>query len=355
MNRISAVRSGNSVTVYMDGVNNVFTFDREEDAKEIFRTALETKANPTEDNLNAFRALMDPFYKIEATNLIERDRSGNLYLKGYNIAMPQLMKEKILEYIEEGFDMTPLINFWKLLMLNEDKVVIDSLYKFAQHFQFPITDMGYFIAYKSVNFAGKKVEPLAIKICNEFIRIKSIGKNPDNYSLICNNPDSEGVKGYQLMENVKLQEYLDQEEEDTAEAIPMRELFKMTDAERDAFYDEEMDGYYRQSIIYTRDVVKVEGILSNLFDSLGDMFKEVEGSFTDIHTGKMTIRLGEPARMNRADCDNDPNVTCSRGLHVGTPEYVSGFGGGNSYKIACLVNPMNVVAVPVDYNGQKMR
>ena len=60
--------------------------------------------------------------------------------------------------------------------------------------------------------------------------------------------------------------------------------------------------------------------------------------------------------MDRSACDGDPRNTCSTGLHVGAPGYVKGFGGGDgNVYLACLVNPMNVVAVPSDYSYMKMR
>ena len=79
--------------------------------------------------------------------------------------------------------------------------------------------------------------------------------------------------------------------------------------------------------------------------------------FTDWHTKKMDIRLGVPVKMDMSKCDTDRHRTCSTGLHVGAPGYVSGFGqGGNKkYILACLVNPADVAAVPVDYSFEKMR
>lgn len=354
MSRINAIRSGNAVTIYFNGTSNLFTFEREEDAKGLFRKALEAKSNPTEENLKSFRSLLDPYYKIQETDMIERDRSGNLYLKGFNIAMPRLMKEKIIEYIQEGFDMTPLINFWKLLMLNPDAHVRESLYDFAQHFNFPITDMGYFIAYKSVAYAGKRVEPLALKVCNSYVSIKASGKNPSNYTVICVNPEQNN-KNYVVMETENVEQYLNEKVEDSQREVPMRELLLMSDSQRDELWDEDMEGYFYSNIVLRKEKVVVEGTLDYLFDSLGDMFKSEEGKFTDHHSRTMSIRLGEPVRMKRSECDNDPHQTCSRGLHVGTPQYVVDFGGRDSYILACLVNPMNVVAVPVDYKGQKMR
>jgi hypothetical protein len=83
---------------------------------------------------------------------------------------------------------------------------------------------------------------------------------------------------------------------------------------------------------------------------------ETDETFTDIHTGTFKINLGVPVIMQRELCDEDPNRTCSSGLHIGAPGYVKTFGGGARRRIiACLVNPSHVVAVPYDYDFMKMR
>lgn len=81
-----------------------------------------------------------------------------------------------------------------------------------------------------------------------------------------------------------------------------------------------------------------------------------DGTFVDWNSGKFDNSVGKIVRMKREDCDADPYKTCSRGLHVAAMEYAKGF---NSYENRVLVevkvNPKDVVAIPVDYNGQKMR
>jgi hypothetical protein len=58
--------------------------------------------------------------------------------------------------------------------------------------------------------------------------------------------------------------------------------------------------------------------------------------------------------MERSQCDSNPDVTCSAGLHVAACSYAWAH-GGSGYKICVKVNPMNVVAIPKDYENQKMR
>lgn len=68
----------------------------------------------------------------------------------------------------------------------------------------------------------------------------------------------------------------------------------------------------------------------------------------------MDNSVGTIVKMPRADCDADRNSTCSRGLHCAAFEYANGNKSGG-YLLEVKVNPKDVVAIPTDYNGQKMR
>jgi hypothetical protein len=81
-------------------------------------------------------------------------------------------------------------------------------------------------------------------------------------------------------------------------------------------------------------------------------YRGVTADFRDKHTGKFDNSPGAICVMPREHVDDDPTRTCSAGLHVAAWEYAAGFG---ETKIEVKVNPKDVVAVPVDYNGQKMR
>ena len=95
-------------------------------------------------------------------------------------------------------------------------------------------------------------------------------------------------------------------------------------------------------------------------EDTGELIQETMDSamtFTPYHSGPhgMTVKMGEPIAMPRAECDPDPEVTCSTGLHVGAIEYVKDFGYSDGAILEVLVNPRNVVSVPIDYNNTKMR
>ena len=58
--------------------------------------------------------------------------------------------------------------------------------------------------------------------------------------------------------------------------------------------------------------------------------------------------------MDRSLVNADRNVTCSTGLHVASLKYARDCYGGQVL-VVCKVNPKNVISVPIDYSGMKMR
>lgn len=70
------------------------------------------------------------------------------------------------------------------------------------------------------------------------------------------------------------------------------------------------------------------------------------------HVGHIPHTVGAVVEMDRALVDDNPDRPCSVGLHVGTSEYVRGSG---AVHLLVKVNPADVVSVPTDYSGQKMR
>ena len=82
-------------------------------------------------------------------------------------------------------------------------------------------------------------------------------------------------------------------------------------------------------------------------------YKKVNLDFTDFYTSKIDNSIGEVVTMDRDDVDDNPNNTCSSGLHVAAYGYAKGFSSGHLMLVE--VDPKDVVSVPVDYDGEKMR
>lgn len=81
-------------------------------------------------------------------------------------------------------------------------------------------------------------------------------------------------------------------------------------------------------------------------------YRGVTDDFKDCHTKTFDNKPGSVCEMPRAAVDDNPNNTCSSGLHVACFDYAKGFG---PKLVTVKVNPADVVTVPTDYNGTKMR
>lgn len=71
------------------------------------------------------------------------------------------------------------------------------------------------------------------------------------------------------------------------------------------------------------------------------------------HKGRIPNAVGSTITMPRGAVAHDPSAACSTGLHVGTFDYAQAYAKGAMLKVA--VNPRDVVSVPTDAGGEKVR
>jgi hypothetical protein len=82
-------------------------------------------------------------------------------------------------------------------------------------------------------------------------------------------------------------------------------------------------------------------------------YKRVRDDYKDVHSGKMDNSVGKVVSMPRNQVDDNPNNTCSHGLHFCSREYLRSFSGERI--MVLKIDPANVVSIPVDYNNTKGR
>lgn len=228
----------------------------------------------------------------DASGLFEYDDNGITYLSGFKYPMNGIMVDALLEAQynpNSRFTVNSLVNFWKYLLLNPDKHVREGLFNWIKTSKFALTDDGNIIAYRNVDIKKHSSN----KAFHDFIgqswtKIKGQKKSPKNYFVYDNN----GTFSYSSHDNE--------------------------------------DG-------------KLLGTVADLFERKVDDCEET--IYTDNYTRRMEIKIGTPVRMPRSECDNDPNSSCSRGLHAKSSKYNLELG---SDIIVTLVNPYNVVAIPTN-------
>lgn len=88
-------------------------------------------------------------------------------------------------------------------------------------------------------------------------------------------------------------------------------------------------------------------------------YKRVKADFKDIYSGTFDNSPGNILEMPRNQVDEDPNITCSNGYHVASWHYAhtqfASYDSKTDIMLEVEVNPMDVVAVPVDYDNSKIR
>jgi hypothetical protein len=82
-------------------------------------------------------------------------------------------------------------------------------------------------------------------------------------------------------------------------------------------------------------------------------WKRITADFKDVYTKTIDNSIGTVVKVRRNEVEEDPNKTCARGLHLCAKHYLSSYSG--DVIVQCLLNPRDVCAVPLDYNGSKLR
>lgn len=87
-------------------------------------------------------------------------------------------------------------------------------------------------------------------------------------------------------------------------------------------------------------------------------YKSVQSDWMDKYSGTISNHIGAVVKMTRANVDSNADVHCSQGLHVGALAYSGPGGWYHSHGdkvVICKINPRDVISVPNDHSGQKMR
>lgn len=85
-------------------------------------------------------------------------------------------------------------------------------------------------------------------------------------------------------------------------------------------------------------------------------WKIVRNDYRDIYTGRFDNSVGKVVEVARNQVDEDPDRTCSYGLHFCSSGYLPHYGTGSGSRVVVVkIDPADVVAFPRDYNTAKGR
>ena len=292
---------------------------KEELADEKMRDGLIKHQNLTEWMEN-IRTLGDEHFEVLGIKL---------YMKGINITVPEFLALEFAKRRDNLEDLSAMMNFWRLCALNSDPRCREDLYKFLINNDLTLTSSGYFVAYRNVNFKNRGNKERNDYISEQWLKVKTYKKSPKNYIVATDN-EVGAFKCFSLekWEEVKSFEY---EIDDSWE-------------DEDGFWIEDV----RQALRYS-----LEGNLQELYVDFVNLDSAEQTIYTDAHSGSTTIIIGQPVKIDRKECDANPDRTCSKGLHAANSSWLKSKYYGE-VGLAVLVNPMHVVAVPYT-DGGKLR
>jgi hypothetical protein len=92
---------------------------------------------------------------IEPKKVVLNYGQGNVSIQGEDLfwkgnKMHNALTNRMIQMLQEGFPVEPLVFFMENLMQNPSKRAVDELYGFLEKNNLPITPDGYFLAYKKV-------------------------------------------------------------------------------------------------------------------------------------------------------------------------------------------------------------
>jgi len=145
------------------------------------------KVPNVEEENNLIEWLDFPRHVTRITNgLVTINERDGVFFKGEPVHA--YLATRVVQHLNEGFDIDPLCRFIERLGLNPDKAVRDQLFRWLEETDMPVTSDGYFLAYKYVG--------ADMKSSYDRTTLHEIGKPTEMKREDCDpNPDNHCSRG----------------------------------------------------------------------------------------------------------------------------------------------------------------
>lgn len=269
--------------------NDIFQNQNDEEyIKNLLLPEFQTKKEVVEENRKLFGG-------ANTSKYLTTKGSSVYMLSVSELSLPEDLVKSFMKAEAEGNQelIDTYVNFWTLVSLNPDSRCRQNMFWFLNRYGMKISKSGLFVGYRNVDIKREGTffdSELASFISSEYARVKFVSKkSPKDYLV----------------------------------------------------YEKDGNLYLKKSI--TPEDNSPIGNLSELYSQLSNI--DVSTIYTDQHTHRFEIKLGEIVSMPRKDCDTVQENSCSRGLHVAGRDWLEKNYFGE-VGLMVLVNPADVVAVP---------
>ena len=290
-----------------------------------------------EQEIEKMKALAEGAKKLAAYPDYFEVRDGSVYVKGISRSLPPLLVEEFLVVIsyhnplvalDYNDNFTALYNFWMWCCLNPRAEVADKLFNFLKKNRFKITKQGFFTALRNV-VTIHGVTELVQFVSESYNKVKAVWKkSPDKYTVFLEDGQYKIVHEDDLYDDEWTEcgycygDYVPEEDRIEDSECPT--------CSGEGGYDDVVAKEYGEKI-------------GNLTELYMDLPNRAENRFTDAHTGKFDIRVGQVVHMDPDKCRWNTDDCGAEGLHFTSDEihYV----GCGDQSVLVLINPMKVVGI----------
>jgi len=155
---VAYIATESTITVILDGKNRTIQVKSKAHRNETIK-ALEKykKSSQTLEDKTTLENFLVPLKRIglQTDSRLELDEeTKSLYLKGTTVPIEPGLGDKIMDFLDNGLPIEPLIKFWESCLRNPHFIAVKELFSFLECNNLPITEDGGFLGYKKLNFTN---------------------------------------------------------------------------------------------------------------------------------------------------------------------------------------------------------
>lgn len=156
---VAYISTEQTVTSVVNGKTRVTQIKSKAHRNEIIAALEVFKRSPQGyEDLKKLEEYLAPIKRITlaSDSRFELDEAENsLFLSGTTIPIPPQLANKIVDFLNSGLPVDPLVKFWESCLRNPHYVAVTELFDFLERNNLPITNDGAFLGYKKLNFTNR--------------------------------------------------------------------------------------------------------------------------------------------------------------------------------------------------------
>lgn len=155
MNKFNYILGGDSITVFVNG--NSYTINKQAPTYKMVLDAVKSKNyKALVDAVNIRQGIANQLQKSRSTERVKIDAAnGSITCDDFEVS--HIVSGRIFDMIAAGFDVKPMVRFLENCADNPSNRAMKELFGFVDACRLPITEDGYFLAYKRVRSDYKDV------------------------------------------------------------------------------------------------------------------------------------------------------------------------------------------------------